>query len=380
MNRTLIRRGLLVAALATVAVFSSPHLQGYTLSGRKWPTDVVHYYVNPESIWISESAATSAVQEAAATWNEQTDANITLLYGGRTSGSSLTLNYKNEVFFRDGSDGSSVASTYYWYNSSNQLLDTDIVFYEGTYKFFAGSGCSGGIYVENVGAHEFGHVLGLRHSSLSGVTMQTNMQGYCDRTQLTLEPDDIAGLEANYPPEGGSPSNTAPSVTVSAPGTSASFAEGASITFSGSAGDSEDGNLTPNLKWTSNLSGQIGTGGNFSKALVAGTHNITASATDSAGATASRQITVTVTAAPAAGGATLRATGSKVKGLQKAALTWSGLSAASVDVYRNGAKVATWANTGSGTDPIDSRGGGSYTYKVCGAGTSTCTNNATVAF
>jgi thermitase len=31
-------------------------------------------------------------------------------------------------------------------------------------------------------------------------------------------------------------------------------------------------------------------------------------------------------------------------------------------------------------DAIDQRGGGSYTYKVCVSGATTCTNQATVSF
>ena len=68
-------------------------------------------------------------------------------------------------------------------------------------------------------------------------------------------------------------------------------------------------------------------------------------------------------------GFTLAATGYKVRGLQKADLEWSGATSANVDVYRDGALIATTANDGFYTDNIDQRGG-SYTYQVCEAGTS----------
>ena len=79
-------------------------------------------------------------------------------------------------------------------------------------------------------------------------------------------------------------------------------------------------------------------------------------------------------------GAHADGTGRKVKGQQKADLAWNGLSAASIDVYRNGAKVMTTANDGAATDPINKKGAGSYTYRVCAAGTTTCTNTAQVTF
>ena len=54
----------------------------------------------------------------------------------------------------------------------SQIIDADIVFWDEGFKFFAGtSGCSGGFYIEDIAAHEFGHALGLGHSTVSGATM-----------------------------------------------------------------------------------------------------------------------------------------------------------------------------------------------------------------
>jgi subtilisin family serine protease len=82
----------------------------------------------------------------------------------------------------------------------------------------------------------------------------------------------------------------------------------------------------------------------------------------------------------AAASLTLSAVGYKVQGLQKADLTWSGATSSNVDVFRNDVKITTTANDGAHTDNINARGGGSYTYRVCEAETSTCTNNATIVF
>jgi hypothetical protein len=87
------------------------------------------------------------------------------------------------------------------------------------------------------------------------------------------------------------------------------------------------------------------------------------------------------------GSFTLTATGYKVKGLQKADLAWSGAPSAAFDIFRDGAPapIATVTNgpdgEGAYTDPIDRRGGGSYSYRVCEvADTSICSNVATVTF
>lgn len=80
------------------------------------------------------------------------------------------------------------------------------------------------------------------------------------------------------------------------------------------------------------------------------------------------------------GSITLTANGYKVKGAQRVDLGWSGATSTSVDIFRDGSKLTTTANDGAHTDSINKKGGGSYTYTVCEAGTSTCSNTATVSF
>lgn len=66
------------------------------------------------------------------------------------------------------------------------------------------------------------------------------------------------------------------------------------------------------------------------------------------------------------------------KNKKKVDLTWSGSTATSIDVFRNGALIVTTPNDGFHTDSV--RSAGTYTYKVCNAGTTTCSNTATVTF
>ncbi len=90
------------------------------------------------------------------------------------------------------------------------------------------------------------------------------------------------------------PPNTAPTVTITAPANGAKVTEGTSFSFSGSAGDAEDGDLSATVAWTSNLDGALGTGSSLSKALTVGTHAVTASVKDAGGLSASKSISVTV--------------------------------------------------------------------------------------
>jgi len=83
---------------------------------------------------------------------------------------------------------------------------------------------------------------------------------------------------------------------------------------------------------------------------------------------------------PPSGNISLSATGYKIKGTQYADLSWSGADSGSVDVYRDGVALVTIPNSGSYTDPINNKGGGTYSYQVCEAGTSTCSASTQVVF
>jgi serine protease len=63
-------------------------------------------------------------------------------------------------------------------------------------------------------------------------------------------------------------------------------------------------------------------------------------------------------------------------------LTWSGASTINVDIVRDGSIIATTANDSpySYSDNIGTKGGATYQYEVCDAGTNNCSNTATVVF
>jgi len=145
----------LTLAACTLLAFGAlgVQLKSYATVGHTWGTNQVTYYVNPSNLYVSDAAATSAFQTAAAGWHDQTGANIQLVYGGQTNDSSLSLNGKNEVFFRNDNDGY-IAETYWWYDGTGNLVDADMVLHEN-YAYFTGSGCSNGIYIEDVAIHEF---------------------------------------------------------------------------------------------------------------------------------------------------------------------------------------------------------------------------------
>ena len=107
------------------------------------------------------------------------------------------------------------------------------------------------------------------------------------------KPEGLANV-ASGPPL---PPNDPPTVSISSPADGAAFDPGATISFAGTATDTEDDNttLTANLVWTSDINGEIGTGGSvYTTTLSDGAHTITASVTDSGGKTGSDSISITV--------------------------------------------------------------------------------------
>jgi hypothetical protein len=89
--------------------------------------------------------------------------------------------------------------------------------------------------------------------------------------------------------------NDPPTAAITAPASGSTFGSGVPVTFSGTAADLEDGDLTASLSWTSSRDGAIGSGGSFATStLSAGSHTITATATDGGSASGSAQVTVNI--------------------------------------------------------------------------------------
>lgn len=75
---------------------------------------------------------------------------------------------------------------------------------------------------------------------------------------------------------------------------------------------------------------------------------------------------------------TLSAVSYSKKGKRFVDLKWANATGSSVDVFRNNVKLVTTANDGLHTDTLSIRG--TYSYKVCNAGTTVCSSTQTVVY
>ncbi|MGJ8696786.1 MAG: sulfatase-like hydrolase/transferase [Verrucomicrobiaceae bacterium] len=100
------------------------------------------------------------------------------------------------------------------------------------------------------------------------------------------------------------PDNFPPTVSISAPANASTVTTGVPTTFTATGTDPEDGDVSSNIIWTSNLSGVLGTGDTISITnLAVGTHTITAQTSDSEHLTGSATLTITVNASSGTPGA-----------------------------------------------------------------------------
>ena len=168
---------------------------------------------------------------------------------------------------------------------------------------------------------------------------------------------------------GGTPPNVAPT---------ASFTHSCTAltcSFNGGASADTDGSIS-SYSWTFG-DGTTATGVSPSKTYSAGgTYSATLTVTDNGGATGTQTRNVVATAPAGAIALTVRMTKSS-NNRNLANLSWTG-ALARVDVFSGSSRITTVTASSYVNDL--GRNGGTRTYRVCNAGTTTCSNSVTVTY
>ena len=183
--------------------------------------------------------------------------------------------------------------------------------------------------------------------------------GTLDSWTLTIKGPDNGGPPANNPPTA--------SFTSSTSNLTASFTD---------ASSDSDGTIV-SRSWNFG-DGGTSTAQNPSHTYgAAGTYTVTLTVTDDDGASATASASVTVTAPPAYTLSVATRTQNRRKFVD---LSWSGATGSNVDVYRDNVLVKTTANDGFYSDSLGRTNETTFVYRVCNAGTSVCSNDATAQF
>lgn len=155
---------------------------------------------------IADGSHETALRMAIQDWNDVNGSTVALVEDttpseqARTDWASSSIHLV--LFDEDNSSGffsgsGTVAITPVWFFLNGQITDADILF-NGEDFMFTTSGEAGRFDVQDVGAHELGHLLGLDHSGWAGATMYP----YVDSTVIlhrSLSEDDVRGMRDAYP-------------------------------------------------------------------------------------------------------------------------------------------------------------------------------------
>ncbi len=172
-------------------------LAEFTTSGRKWATNNLHYGFQNFSTDISTADATWAIEQAFALWAAYTPLRFTRV--ALSAGPEIVIRFvagdHGDGFPFDGPSG---VLAHAFYPSVPPAPVTEIMgdahFDEDeTWTVVVPPG-AGSIDLVTVAAHEFGHSLGLGHSTVSGALMAPFYGG----PMRMLHNDDIAGIQSLY--------------------------------------------------------------------------------------------------------------------------------------------------------------------------------------
>ena len=187
---------------ATVGLMSRPRcgfpdVAEFTLEGRSWTRTALTYGYGELTPDLSEAEIRGAISQALDLWAAVTPLTFTEVSLGNSPDIVIRFVAGNHG---DGSnfDGASGVLAHAFFPPPNGgALAGDAHFDEA--ELWTVNLPPSGIDLVSVAAHEFGHALGLAHSSVAGALMAPFYTG----AHRNLENDDIAGIQAIYGTGGG---------------------------------------------------------------------------------------------------------------------------------------------------------------------------------
>lgn len=192
-----------IALLAALLI--APSAEAYTMmqndygASLYWRQMPIKIAINPENPYgLSDDEVEDAVLTAAETW-EAVGAAIEFEYLGFTDTAEMGFDQENVVFFTDQWEqgDSKAAMTYNWTTEDGAIVSFDVGINSENYEWTTDE-LDPVMDIENVMAHELGHVLGLGHSDIDDLATMWESTSPGELIKRSLRPDDENGLLANY--------------------------------------------------------------------------------------------------------------------------------------------------------------------------------------
>lgn len=176
---------------ATVAYMQRPRCGfpdagSFVLTGNKWPTNSLTYRINNFTPDITEIVTKLAIADAFQLWSDKANINFRAVVSAADIEIKFGAGEHGDGIPFDGSGGV-LAHAYF---PGPGEISGDAHFDEGEQWSNNGNG----IDLMTVAAHEFGHSLGLAHSTIPGSLMFPMYSGI----MRALHADDIAGIQTLY--------------------------------------------------------------------------------------------------------------------------------------------------------------------------------------
>lgn len=162
----------------------------------------------PVVLYIDSSVSESyfdSIRRAAAIWNEGVGREVIKIGGVSNSGPSATPDGVNLIYFQrnwDGQTSEQARTTIYW--AGDRIYESDVKINNRDFDFFAGDTPEvGKLDMESLMIHEFGHVLGLKHITVTGSVMQPTLSGALANNlnaglRRSLVKDDMKSIRCEY--------------------------------------------------------------------------------------------------------------------------------------------------------------------------------------
>lgn len=143
------------------------------------------------------------------------------------------------------------------------------------------------------------------NASFTAPSLNNDVEITLTFTVVVLDNDGASSSDSISVTVSPSSTNTSPTISITSPSQNGSQPHGQSTLLTATAGDSEDGDISASIEWSSSLDGDLGSGSSLSVNLSEGLHTITALVTDSGGLVSQGSVSYTVDGNATLGSASL---------------------------------------------------------------------------